>query len=376
MNGTCRITFVLPRLGHSGGVRVVARYAEMLQRRGHQVTVVARPVAPARGAVGQMRKVFRWWGGEDRKRPPSHFDAVAVPVVMLDRYRSVRAEDLPDADILVATWWETAEWIAPVSPAKGSHVYLVQHDERMLCDKGEWARVEATWGLPMTRIVVAPWIGQLIMEHTGQSSTVIPNSVDSDLFYASPRDRGDCLTVGLMLSAARWKGADLAVEALRLAQRNIPELRVRAFGAASPARIASLVGGVANLAYQQLPDAAEIRSIYSSCDAWLFASRCEGFGLPILEAMACRTPVIATPAGAAPDLVPQGGGWMVPHENPAAMAAAITQLASLDPASWRERSEAALTVATAYSWEDATDRFERVLAEAVARCHAGAGASG
>ena len=40
-----RITFLLPRLNLSGGSRVVASYAQRLQARGHQVTVVARPFA-------------------------------------------------------------------------------------------------------------------------------------------------------------------------------------------------------------------------------------------------------------------------------------------------------------------------------------------
>ena len=56
------------------------------------------------------------------------------------------------------------------------------------------------------------------------------------------------------------------------------------------------------------PPQDRIRDIYSKCDAWLFGSRSEGFGLPILEAMACRTPVIGTPAGAAPELLGDGRG--------------------------------------------------------------------
>ena len=55
-----------------------------------------------------------------------------------------------------------------------------------------------------------------------------------------------------------------------------------------------------------------IRDIYGQCDVWLFSSRSEGFGLPLLESMACRTPVIATPAGAAPELCAGGGGITVP----------------------------------------------------------------
>ncbi|MGC8714943.1 MAG: glycosyltransferase [Leptodesmis sp.] len=51
-----------------------------------------------------------------------------------------------------------------------------------------------------------------------------------------------------------------------------------------------------------------MRDYYSACDAWLFPSRYEAVGLPILEAMACRTPVIGTPAGIAPEMLSDGAG--------------------------------------------------------------------
>src|SRR5437763_15791267 len=81
--------------------------------------------------------------------------------------------------------------------------------------------------------------------------------------------------------------------------------------------------------------------LYSQCDAWLFGTRQEGFGLPILEAMACRTPVIGTPAGAAPQLLREGAGVLVNREDPEDMAAAILQVCRLSGDEWRSMSTAA-----------------------------------
>ena len=66
-----------------------------------------------------------------------------------------------------------------------------------------------------------------------------------------------------------------------------------------------------------------MKELYGGCDAWLFATRNEGFGLPILEAMACRTPGDrhAGRGGAGTDGA--GGGIMVPPEDPGEMADAI-----------------------------------------------------
>ena len=56
-------------------------------------------------------------------------------------------------------------------------------------------------------------------------------------------------------------------------------------------------------------------------------SRYEGFGLPAAEAMACATPVVATAAGALPEVVRAGGGGLlVPRDDPQALAKAIASL--------------------------------------------------
>jgi glycosyltransferase involved in cell wall biosynthesis len=67
----------------------------------------------------------------------------------------------------------------------------------------------------------------------------------------------------------------------------------------------------------------------------------EPFGLVMIEAMACGTPVIATPRGAAPEVIEDGvTGWIVDVEGFAELAAAkIAGISDLDPAACRARVE-------------------------------------
>ena len=123
--------------------------------------------------------------------------------------------------------------------------------------------------------------------------------------------------------------------------------------------------------FRKQPPQDVLKEIYGKCDAWLFSSRSEGFGLPLLEAMACRTPVIATPAGAAPDLCAEGGGILVARDDPAAMARAIEKIAAMPDSAWREMSSKAHHTATRYTWDDATIRFEAALRQAVERTRRG-----
>jgi glycosyltransferase involved in cell wall biosynthesis len=345
-----KITIVLPGDELTGGARVVATYAERLQQRGHQVFVVARP-RQSPSWRDYLRGLLR---GKlpSRLVEPSHFDDKTVKPLILEQFRPIEPSDLPDADVVMATWWETAEWVACLPPAKGAKLYLVQHDERHLTP--EYAeRVAATWRMPLYKIVIAQWIAEVIHQETGRTDiSLIPNSVDSVRFSAVMRSKQVIPTVGLMYSQIAWKGCDICLKAVELARQRIPNLRLVAFGNGpdSPPLEHTL--------YVQHPAQTELKNLYAQCDAWLFGSRIEGFGLPILEAMACRTPVIGTPAGAAPELLAEGAGILVKPEDPIDMAAAIERICAMSEMDWQAMSRLAHERATHYSWDDATDLLE------------------
>lgn len=361
-----RVNFVLPVADMSGGVRVIAQYAERLRGRGHEVTVISQ----RRRYRLRSRVAWALRGqplGKLVPVQPSHLDNTAVTHRVLGDERRVRPADLPDADVTVATYWRTAAWVADLPPEKGAGVYLVQHDERQLDDGGDPGRIEATWRLDMTKVVVAEWLRPLLIDHGSDDRVVVvPNAVEHERFHAPPRGKNPRFTVGLMHSPARFKGTDLALSAISIAREKLggPEgLDVVAFGKTEPGDDLSLPAGSR---FTPSPTAEQIREAYASCDAWLVASRSEGFGLPILEAMACRTPVIAGPTGAAPQLLPGGGGWLVDPPTAAGFAEVIVAAARLDDASWRERSDRARAAASGLTWDAATDRFEAVLRAAAA----------
>jgi glycosyltransferase involved in cell wall biosynthesis len=167
-----------------------------------------------------------------------------------------------------------------------------------------------------------------------------------------------------MYSSRPQKGLPVMLEALGLAKAQLGELAVMAYGGGPQERDLPLPAG--SLYFQSAPQ-AKLRQVYSDCDAWLFGSSLEGFGLPILEAMACRTPVVGTPAGAAPELIGEGGGVLVDVDDPESMARGIVQVCSQSDAEWRRMSDAAFTTAQRHTWERATDAFEAGLKRAVTK---------
>src|SRR5437879_5556568 len=91
-----RITFVLPHAGLSGGVRVLAIYAERLRQRGHRVSVVSTPPPP--DFARRLRSLLRGRGWpSSAASDPSWFDGIGVPHRVLERVRPVTDADVPDA---------------------------------------------------------------------------------------------------------------------------------------------------------------------------------------------------------------------------------------------------------------------------------------
>ncbi|OLS42426.1 hypothetical protein BV379_20415 [Rhodovulum sulfidophilum] len=349
-----KITFVIAVASLAGGNRVVATYASRLKARGHEVTVISRPW-PHPSPMRRLRARLRG------RKLPSYtssplFDALGDSHKVLDRRRPVVAEDLPDADVVIATWWETAEWVAALPASKGRKFYLLQDVE--LFDHLPVDRVRATYRLPLRKLAVSDYIRDRVRDEApGSKIDLLPNAVDHAVFDAPPRARGTPFTVGFLHSIAPRKRIDLAFDTIGKARLRLPDLRVVSFGT-TPAT----ENFPRDLIYRRAPPQQEIPKLYAACDLWLFTSAHEGFGLPLLEAMACRTPVLATRAGAAPDLIDGRNGRLLPPD-PEAFSAEIETISRMDPAEWRAMSDAAHATAAAHSWETATDRLLDYLGE-------------
>src|ERR1700733_14503952 len=102
-----RITFILPNFFMGGGKKVVAIYAQELTKRGHDVHVVSLP-PPPRSVRDKLKSWLRGRGWSTAWSPTSHFDKLKLNHRILEAWRPMTDIDVPDADVVIATWWETA----------------------------------------------------------------------------------------------------------------------------------------------------------------------------------------------------------------------------------------------------------------------------
>ena len=352
-----RITFVIPDDNLSGGIKVVAIYAAALRQRGHDVMVVGNQRGPRpMSRIDRVR--LRFGRVVEVPEPGSHFEGSGVDLRLYPAARRLKPRDLPDADVVIATWWTTAEFVLTLPPSKGRKLHLVQgHDTH---PPKALDRIRATLRSPMQKIVVSQWLRRLLADQYGdQTAILVPNGVDCGHFRSvAPRRKADKPTVGFVYNSIHGKGCDTALEAIALVRNRFPDMVVRAFGRQP---LPDETAADRSIQYAYRPSQGEIVDIYSACDVWLFPSREEGFGLPLLEATACGTPLVATPAGAAPEIIAEGTGTLVAPEDPRAMAEAIQGVLSMSQDDWRELSARCVRVAHAHTWSTSISLFEQAL---------------
>lgn len=356
-----KITFVLPYAGLQGGIRVVAIYAKRLARRGHAVRVISMPQVFSLRHTARSLLLERSWPSPE----PSYFDDAGVPHRVLEAPRPVRADDVEDGDVVIATYYTTADGVLRLPASKGAKVIFIQNYE---VEEGTRnAALDASWTMPMHKIVISGWLERLARDRFGDRAVShVPNSVDTEQFHAPPRERGASPTVGMLYSSFSLKGCRTSLSAYRRAAAALPGLRMISFGAERPDPRLPLPHPAE---FHHRPPQHALRDLYARCDAWLCGSNVEGFHLPPLEAMACRCPVVSTRVGGPMDIIEDGvNGYLVDVKDDRALADRLVRVLTLDPPVWRRMSQAAHRTATDYSWDDATDRFEQALLRARRLC--------
>lgn len=155
--------------------------------------------------------------------------------------------------------------------------------------------------------------------------------------------------VATALQAYRWVGAVLEGECPLVLAGRLPERETSIFS--DPRREAQEL----ELAPEwvrftgPVPE-ADKPAIYRGAVAFVYPSCYEGFGLPVLEAMACGVPVVASNTSSIPEVV-GSAGILLPPDDAEGMAGALLQLVQDDNfhAQMRQR---ALQQARRFSWEE------------------------
>ena len=198
---------------------------------------------------------------------------------------------------------------------------------------------------------------------------IVHNGVDTGIFRRLDhveKEPNSLVIVGK--TEDKKKGVHLLLKAVQLLKDDV-DVKVSVVGKQDPddgyrRKLVQELGISDRVAFTGHVGADELVRLYSSAEIAVTASLYEGFGLPAAEAMACGTPVIATRAGALPEIVGEHGtGILVPPADPPALAAAIKRLLADKQLRQRMGDAARKRIEESFSWEGAARKTLEVYQE-------------
>lgn len=218
---------------------------------------------------------------------------------------------------------------------------LILTDSQYIADEAQ-----AYFALPAERFVVAP-LGVAARFHPRE-----PEAIDAVLKAHGVEAREYFLCVGTLEPRKNLTLALRAHARLPEAVRQRFPLLIAGMAGwqgeqfSDELRAALATGDVCLLGY--LPDEA-LAQLLAGARGLIFPSLYEGFGLPVLEAMASGTPVILTRHSAMPEVAGAAGSYIA-QDDPDNLRDAMSRLID-DPLHWQVCREAGLQQAKLFSWE-------------------------
>jgi glycosyltransferase involved in cell wall biosynthesis len=110
----------------------------------------------------------------------------------------------------------------------------------------------------------------------------------------------------------------------------------------------------------------DLEALYAAATVMCFPSLLEGFGFPVVEAMAQGTPVVTSQGTSTEELVSGGAGLLVDPRQPEGIAAALARVLGDETLAAR-LAAAGLERAAGYRWERTAELVEAAYAESLAR---------
>jgi glycosyltransferase involved in cell wall biosynthesis len=260
-----------------------------------------------------------------------------------------------NADAIVATAWQTAEALGEAGVQVPRGFYLIQHHEVW---GGEEERVNDTWRLPLTRIVISGWLADVAEQLDALPVHQIPNGIDMDVFSVRvPPERRAPATVAMMWHGSEWKGSAIGLAALTQVQARVPELRAHLFSVyPRPSDLPDWVTWHAG------PRGAALSELLNSCAVFVSPSITEGWPLPPAEALASGCCLVSTDIPGVADYAEQGvTALLVPPGDADSMADAVERVIRDHELRHALATAGHARIAEHFSWDRAVDRLEGLL---------------
>ena len=355
-----KITFILSQYNRiSGGNRALFEYANRLQGMGNEVKIFV------------LAKPARWYRIDHWQRiitktvaeiPPGSIDWLEnkIPINVLS-YNDERL--IPDSDIIVATAWQTADFVNRFPDGKGKKFYFVQHHESLWTR--EKTKAQNTYYMPLKKLVISTWLKEILLEKYSQEAEVLVTPVSEKSFFREEGSRGNASRVCILHHDYDWKGYKDAMDAVKILRSRNCKIDPVVFGEKlqDPSPLYEDAGF--KFEYHYRPTGETLRRLYSSCGTYLCSSWYEGLGMPSMEAMACGGALVTTDTGGSRDYAVDGGTALVsPPKQPEQLADNLARVLS-DEVLRSKLADKGYQRIKEFSWEANSAKLEKQFKESL-----------
>jgi len=393
------ITFVLPSLSKVGGTRAVFEISNRLIDRGHKVTIIY-PLFFLKYNLNSSFKFFlrRILSGIKNLIKGKKIDwfnlkakLIRIPSVS-PKFVNFFKNQIPDADIIIATSWETVYSVNTLEKQKGAKTYFVQHyeawdvwDSQKCWEKAEQLEtdsekislamvdvipenknlaefkkmVDDTYKLPFKKVTTSLWLKELIENKLGEKvegAIGIGNNFDTfSLDNFENKQKNSQKTILMPWRRIKWKGDEDGIKALKIVKKEFPEIEVAFFDTKRDEIIPEWVNFYSN------PSQKELKNLYLKADIFLMPSWVEGWSSPPMEAMACGAALVATKVGGIPEYTISGENAMIMKpKNPEMIAEAIIELLKNEDKRYNI-AKAGHKYIQQFNWDGVVNKLENIL---------------
>ena len=352
-----KIQFVLPGVSKRpvGGYKIVFEYANRLTATGkYRCTILfvcgntlQRFLIPdkVRSVLvrGLVRYFPKWFTLDKRVKKKAIFKWID--------------DEVPDADVIVATSYITVPLVQNLSDSKGKKFYFIQGYETWDGKSGEY--IHQTYSLGMKNIVVSGWLKRIVDRYGKLPSELIPNAIDFGSFGVdvAPKDR-NTRSVAMLYSANPVKGCKDGLKALEILRSRFPDLEAHLFGVGKPPKDLPKW-----IRYTRNASKKKLRQIYNNAAVFLSTSVSDGFGLCGAESMACGCALVSTDYDGAKEYAVDGENALLCEKGNATDIANKAEKLFTDEKLRIHLAEKGTISIHKLSWDTSVAKFDRCIRE-------------
>ena len=211
-----------------------------------------------------------------------------------------------------------------------------------------------------------------LKDYAKKTITITPG-VDINRFkHKIVNSKNKILFVASLRKAEKYKGLEYLLSAVNIIKKNIKDVKLTVVGEGDCMiyykRLCKNLGIKRNVEFKGSIIGRKLVEHYQKSNVLVLPSLSESFGMVLLEAMACKKPVIGSNVGGIPYVIDnEKNGLLVPPKDPEALAKAIIKILKNSKLAKKMGEESYKKVIKNFTWDKQIEKTKKIIEESLGK---------